>query len=166
MRRFRVTLAGLMAVVIPIAIGSAALRSQSQLWAGIVFCLTGGTLLFATYRATCTGGAARFWWLGFATFGWGSLAAGLAVMSLNPASCDPWDPVGRMIYMQIGGRRFLLFVSDGSAAAEKRWTALLFILHCLVSLLLSFLGAVIFSVFTRRKFRREGQDCEGPPSSA
>lgn len=166
MPRFRVTLAGLMAVVIPMAIGLAALRSPSQLWAGIVFCLTVGALLFATYRATCTGGAARFWWLGFATFGWVSLAAGLAVMSLNPDFCDPSDPVGRLIYTRIGGREFILFESDGSAAAAKRWTALRFILACLVSLLLTFVGAVIFSVLTRRKFRREGQACERPPTSA
>jgi hypothetical protein len=154
-----------MAVVIPFAIGTAALRSASQLWADIVFGLTVGTLLFATYKATGAGGVARFWWAGFATFGWGSLAAGFVLMSQNPDLCDPADPVFTRIYTQIGGREFILFESDGTAAAAKRWTALLFIIQCLVSLLLSFVGAAILGVFARRTIREDGQDCECPPTS-
>jgi hypothetical protein len=49
MGRFRVSIARLMTVMIPVAVGLAAPREASQLWLDIVFNLVAASLLFATY---------------------------------------------------------------------------------------------------------------------
>ena len=50
MGRFRVSIAGLMAVMIPVAVGLVALREATQLWVNIVFNLVVASLLLATYK--------------------------------------------------------------------------------------------------------------------
>jgi hypothetical protein len=71
MRKFRFSIGGLMAVVLVLAIGFAALRNASQTWAGLMFLLTCGVLGLAVVGAVCRREAERAWWLGFAVFGWG-----------------------------------------------------------------------------------------------
>lgn len=80
MVRPRVSIFGLMGVVLICAVGVAALRAASALWAGGVLLLTltvlGVTLLGAIFRR----GARRAFWVGFALFGWGYLIL----------ACGPW----------------------------------------------------------------------------
>src|SRR5262249_36511369 len=70
MTRYRFTLAQLMAVVMLIGFGFAAMRSASVLWASAVFTLTVAILSVAVLGAMARRGRARMTWVGFAFFGW------------------------------------------------------------------------------------------------
>ena len=70
MTRLRFTLAQLMATVIFIGLGFAAIRSASLLWASAVFTLTVVVLSAAILGAMARRGRARMTWAGFALFGW------------------------------------------------------------------------------------------------
>jgi hypothetical protein len=61
-------------LVVVTAIGLAALRANSPLWAGVVLLLTCGVLALAAIATITQRGSERAWWLGVATFGWGYLA--------------------------------------------------------------------------------------------
>ena len=71
MRRFRVSISGMMWVVAASAVGIAALRDASGFSLGLVFLLTRAFLGLAIVWAIYRRGADRAWWLGFALFGWG-----------------------------------------------------------------------------------------------
>jgi hypothetical protein len=80
MRRVHFSIAGLMAVMVPIALGLAALHEATQVWVNIVFKLVVAALLTATYQAKRHKGFAGVWWAGFASFGWAHLVLGLIGM--------------------------------------------------------------------------------------
>jgi hypothetical protein len=69
MRLPRFTIAGLMGLVVVVAV--AALRFASELWAGILRMLTLGVLGAAILAFHERTGPRRSWWRGFALFGWG-----------------------------------------------------------------------------------------------
>ncbi len=73
MTRPRVSIAGLMAVVLFCGIGIAAVRSASPLWAGVVVTATLGVMASAILGAIFRQGERRAFWVGFALFGWGYL---------------------------------------------------------------------------------------------
>jgi hypothetical protein len=73
MRTFRFPIAALMAAVLIVALGLAALRNSSATWAGVMLLLTCGVLCLAVVGVVCGGDARRAWWLGFALFGWAYL---------------------------------------------------------------------------------------------
>ena len=70
----RISILGLMGVVVAAGLGLAALRDANELWAGLVLladlAAVGTALLGVVYRR----GRERAWWLGFALFGGGYLA--------------------------------------------------------------------------------------------
>src|SRR4051812_10405378 len=70
MTRPRFTLAHLMAVVLFLGLGFAALRSGSLLWASATFTLTVAALSAAILGAMARRGRVRMTWAGFALFGW------------------------------------------------------------------------------------------------
>lgn len=72
--RFRVPIAGLMVSVVAFAIGLAALRFASEVWAGFVGLLALGLLALAVLGVVYRRGRRRASWLGFALFG-GAYAA-------------------------------------------------------------------------------------------
>jgi hypothetical protein len=69
MRRFRVSIAGLMALVLFVAVGVAALREASEVWSGVLFALTVAAMAFAGLRAAYRHEGQRAFWAGFAVFG-------------------------------------------------------------------------------------------------
>jgi hypothetical protein len=71
MRRIRISISGLMAVVLIVSIGVAALRSASEEWAALVTLVTLWLLTFAILGAIYRRGDRRAFWTGFALFGWG-----------------------------------------------------------------------------------------------
>ena len=89
MRIPRTSIAGLMAVVLVVALALVALRSGSKAWAGTTFLVTCGVLALAVVGAVCRGGSARAWWLGFALFGWGYMA--LVVLRTDLRELEPAD---------------------------------------------------------------------------
>jgi hypothetical protein len=70
MRWVRFSVAGLMGVVLLLALGMAALRANSDFWASTLF--TGVVLLLSVsvIAAMATRGTARSTWTGMAVFGW------------------------------------------------------------------------------------------------
>jgi len=73
-RTIRFSIAGLMGVVLIVAIGLAALRNASDIWAGVIFLVTCGVLALSIVGMICRQEGERAWWLGFALFGWGYVA--------------------------------------------------------------------------------------------
>jgi hypothetical protein len=73
MKRFRVSIAGLMAMIVFAAIGIAALRYPTPLAASLLLTATLTILAVATLAAVFRRGDARAFWAGFAVAGWGYL---------------------------------------------------------------------------------------------
>ena len=86
MRTVRFPIAGLMWAVVVAALGLAALRNASDIWAGATFLVTCGVLCLALVGIVCRTNESRAWWVGFALFGWGYLA--LAFWSPELAADD------------------------------------------------------------------------------
>lgn len=103
-RTIRFSIAGLMGAVLIVAIGLAALRSASEIWAGVIFLSTCGVLALAIVGIFCRREAERAWWLGFALFGWGymALASGRGTKP-DCRGCRPWPcssgSVARLAYI-------------------------------------------------------------------
>jgi hypothetical protein len=70
MSRLRFTLAQLMALVIYLGFGLAALRNANPFWAGATYTLAIITIAAAPLGAYARRGTARLTWAGFAVFGW------------------------------------------------------------------------------------------------
>jgi hypothetical protein len=70
MNRPRVTIAGMMTVVLILGVGFAALRYSTIYWASGVFTLVVLLLSVATLGSIACRGRARATWAGFAVFGW------------------------------------------------------------------------------------------------
>ena len=151
MPRFRFSIAGLMAVMIPLSIGFAALRSANQVWVNIVFNLVVAVLLVATYKAKCAQGIEGAWWSGFAAFGWAHLVLGLVGM--------PWGQhyvVGpELVTTEITWRVAALLEPDTSAAVLQRAIGTVLVVHCLGCLLFSLLGGIVFGFFAARRIGSE-----------
>jgi hypothetical protein len=77
MRLPRFTIAGLMGLVVVVAVGVAAMRFASETWAGVLLMLTLGVLGAAVLAFHERSGPRRSWWRGFALFGWGYVALAL-----------------------------------------------------------------------------------------
>jgi hypothetical protein len=78
MKRGHLSIASLLGVVAILGVGLAALRSPTQLWAGLALCLTLGSLTMAPLAAVYRRGTDRAFWVGFATCGWAYLVVHLA----------------------------------------------------------------------------------------
>jgi hypothetical protein len=83
MRRFRFSIASLLALVVFVAIGLAALQAASDAWDGGVFALALLTLLTSTLLAVHRRGRDRAFWIGFTLFGSAYLVASL-VPNIEP----------------------------------------------------------------------------------
>jgi hypothetical protein len=92
MRRFRFSVAGLMAVILVLAIGMAALRDPTTLWASAIF--TAAVILFAAslLGAMIHRGVRRFSWAGMAVFGWSYLVVSFGPWPGNMVGPPPLLP--------------------------------------------------------------------------
>jgi hypothetical protein len=77
MSRIRFTIASLLAVVLLVAVGFAALRESDDLWDSGVFTLTLGVLLVSVHLALHRTDSRRTFWIGCALCGWGYLGLSL-----------------------------------------------------------------------------------------
>jgi hypothetical protein len=80
MRWLRFSIAGLMGIIVLVAIATAALRYASETVAAAVSLMTYIVLALAIVGAVCRRGAARAWWVGFASLGWMYLGLPLRMM--------------------------------------------------------------------------------------
>jgi hypothetical protein len=165
MNRFRFSIASVMAAMIPLALGLAALQSATQLWVNIVFNLVVAVLLIATYKATCSQGIDGAWWTGFAAFGWAHLVLGLLGMPWGQHFGVEPDIATGMITEWV----FALLEIVTSLAVVQKATARALVVHCLVCLLVSLVGATVFAGFAARRLKWEQahpQLAETSPSEA
>lgn len=117
MGRLRVTVAGLMGLVVVLGAGLAALKNASELWALAVRLFVLGLLATAILGALYRRGARRAWWVGFALFGWGYEAM----------ECAPWSPpetpssraLLEGLYARLSPRRVLAVDSFTAAALAQ-----------------------------------------------
>jgi hypothetical protein len=70
MTRIRFTIAGLLILVLYVAVGFAALRESNDLWDSGVLTVTLGALLISILLAVHRAESGRAFWIGFALFGW------------------------------------------------------------------------------------------------
>jgi hypothetical protein len=147
MARFRLSIATLMVVMIPFAIGLAAFQSATQLWVNLVFNLVVAVLLMALYKAKCSQGIDGAWWAGFASFGWCHLVSGL----LGNSFSQHYGVQPELVTAEIIWRVLDLLESDTSVAALQRVIARALVVHCVMSLLIALLGATVFSYFAARR---------------
>jgi hypothetical protein len=73
MLRTRASIAGLMWVVLVVALGLAALKSGTDQWSSAIFLLTCAAMALGIVGIVCDAPVARRWWVGFTVFGLGYL---------------------------------------------------------------------------------------------
>src|SRR5262249_4847118 len=73
MRRPRISIVGMMGIVLFVALSLAAFGGATVFWASVMFTLTVATLCAATTWAILRRGTPRRFWTGFAIFGWAYL---------------------------------------------------------------------------------------------
>lgn len=134
MRMPRISIAGLMGVVLVIALGLAALRHPSPIRAGVAFLVTRGALTLAVVGAICRVGKERAWWLGFALFGWGHLNLGDWVGGLRM----PTATLLEILAPRLGVEPF-----GPKGAPDELSSSFSQAGHCLMSLLAATLGGLL-----------------------
>jgi hypothetical protein len=150
MGRYRFTLAALMAAVALIAVGVAALRSPTAIWASLVILLVLGAICGATVGAILRCGPDRGAWLGFAVFGWAYFLLTLSPWGgeygLGPARfltrastalllrIDP-----DLVEMHVSGvEEFAVFTGTGKSASYYHG-----IFHALMAVIFAAAGALV-----------------------
>src|SRR5437868_1966746 len=83
----RFSIRTLMAFVLVSAVGLAALRNASDLWAGMMLLVALAAVGVAVMGAVILGGKERYWWAGFAFFG-----GGYFVLAFTPRLSDASRP--------------------------------------------------------------------------
>ncbi len=163
MRNIRFPIAGLMIVVLVVALGLAALRNASETWAVATFLLTCAVLTLAIVGVACGGESHRAWWLGFALFGWGYLLLALwssldlpttQVMNWFQARLNANPPGG-------GGLQSVELAGGfgGGSVSTPPFAPFQQIGHCLWALLAAVIGGTVSSLlFGGRRERTENRD--------
>jgi hypothetical protein len=138
-RSVRMKISGLMAVVLVVAVGLAALRSGSAIWAGACFLLTCGVLALAAVGSVFDTRGTRAWWLGIAIFGCGYLVLAFSYPPfLEDAPFLPADSLLRFAMPYVGPGPSWLPGAHGLADNPYLQTG-----HCLLGLLAGTLGGVL-----------------------
>jgi hypothetical protein len=152
MRSVRVSIAGLMGIVLVTATALAALRSSSVTWSGVMLLGTLGALGIALVGALCQSRSARGAWIGFAVFGWIYLSAAFWPSSYWPKL--PTQTLLERLAPWLGGIRgpfpaFALGGMGGGMGGGGGWAGggggewFFQIGHCLLALLAAGLGALL-----------------------
>ena len=137
MLRTRASIAGLMWVVLVVALGLAGLKSGTDLWSASIFLLTCAAMALGIVGIVCDAPAARRWWVGFTVFGVGYLIL------------EFWFPPRRFELMPLATDRLLEWLGDiflhrqrnlapaGGSYYVEGWVPFSRIGHCLVALVIA-----------------------------
>lgn len=175
MKRFRVSVAGLMGIVVLAAVGFAALRNPTIVWASGLFTLTVVILCSAVLGAIAVRGPARLTWAGVAVFGWVYLGIAFGIGSEgNGATPPPFliqalgdymrDSQSATWMAQINsrplGERFLeapMITGNLGGGGTKpvtvtmiNWINLRRVVHTLGTMSFALLGALVGHIFAAR----------------
>jgi hypothetical protein len=163
MRRFRFSIAGLLGIVLFLAVALAALRASTAAWDACLLGLALTVLPTAILRAVHRTDRKRAYWLGFGLFGWVYLIASLIppVESRLPttkglaylATMGSWPPPAGLPYFDYGSDGILdLSVAGGSSTSpglviSTSGTPENFVRigHSLLALALAFIGGHLSS---------------------
>jgi hypothetical protein len=164
MRRFHVSIADLLVLVLSCGIALAALRSASEVWASLLFTFAVGCFLVAVPLAVYRRAGRRAYWLGFAIFGWAYLLLGLIpearsqlattrlsehllsrVFQKDAGGSIAFSPNGERIAAGLGDEVRIWDAATGKPIAVKwvDWVSFGRISHTLFSLLLALIGGVL-----------------------
>ena len=161
MRTIRFPIAGLMWAVVVAALGLAALRNASDVWAGAAFLVTCGILCLAIVGIVCCLDESRAWWLCNALFGWGYLALAFWAPHSLPTTHLLHlleARIGATRQVGAGLRSVMLAGGFGGAASGGPDEHFQQIGHYLLALLAALLGGVISSIlFGGRRERDENR---------
>lgn len=139
MNRLRLTIANLMAVVLYVGLGFAALRNADEFWASATFTLAILAVSAAVVGAVARKGQARLTWMGFAVFGWASLLIWLSTsQTIDNMVNGPPVPV-----MTWGLRRLKLHINQTVPLGQATWMNYLQVCHSLEVILVGFVGAIL-----------------------
>jgi hypothetical protein len=159
MRAVRFPIAGMMAAVLIVALGLAAVRNASPTWASVTFLSTCAVLCLAIVGIICRGETERAWWLGFALFGWGYLLLAFW-SSIELPTMVLLDAVGSRLGAKVrfsggmggmgggmgsAGLQFGNIMGGGSAGIQD--PSFQQIAHCLWALVAALLGGVLAATF-------------------
>jgi hypothetical protein len=122
MRRFRFTIAGLLTVVVFVAVGFAALREATDFWDSATFTLTVAALLVSILLAVHRARTKRAFWLGFAVFG-----SAYLVLTLLPSTEPRLLTTRAMDYLGVGSQQLFVGIN------VRIW-------HSLFTVILAWLG--------------------------
>jgi hypothetical protein len=163
MRALRFSIAGLMGIIVLVALGTAAVRYSSETTAAIVSLVTHAVLSLAIVGAVCRSGAERTWWLGFAALGW--MYLGLPFRSLYASQTLVSRVILKMLARLAGVPIANVIPGDGDLAG--RW--FFWIGHNLLALLAAIIGGLlagaIFGAATARSLETTVSDQTGRPVS-
>ena len=133
-RPVRVSIAGLMGVILWMSLGLAALLHPTPMWAGLLFYLAAGLFSLGVVGVVCGRVDDRAWWLGFAGFGWGYL-----ILSFW---WDTWLPSPPFASLLFDLRRNVLAPASGQRPYDN-FNSYRQISQCLESLLYAVLGGLL-----------------------
>ncbi len=169
MRTFRLPIAGLIWAVVVAALGLAALRNASHVWAGATFVATCGVLWLAIVGVVCRTDKSPAWWLGFALFGWGYLV-------LAYWSPDSLPTTGLLNALEtrlrathhVGGapQGAMLAANFGGAAVRRPNQHFAQIGHCLLALLAALLGGASSTLLFGGRTERDETHVPRPDTPA
>jgi hypothetical protein len=143
MRKVRFSIGGIMAVVLVLAVGLAALKSASDVWAGVVLMLTYGVLSLAIVGVLCCRDAERVWWIGFAVFGWGYIRSAAGWFSPFPLGNLPTVSLMHWLSAQLG----VVHEPDFQHLTTSETVGFNQISNCLWAMLFGILGGVLARAF-------------------
>jgi len=162
-RTKRVSIAGLMGIVLIVSFGLAVMRQATPVLAGLMSLATCGVLALAVVGVVCRK-AERAWWLGFALFGWGYLA-----LVYWPSLFIPGPPTMTILEAFMGKPEVPvtpaspMFTIDGPS---YRIPPSRNVGHCLWSLLVAALGGALAHAFFGTGVNRSEDDEAVPPAPA
>jgi hypothetical protein len=159
-RSNRLSIAGLMGAVLVTALGLAALRNNSETWAGIMFLVTWGLIVLAVVGIVCRGGAERAWWLGFALFGSGYMKLVYFSPEKTPPVTLPTAILLRLLDLELGlPIEFFDNPKPGASALSFMQIG-----HCLWALIAAVLGGLLaVACFGAAAGRAASLGAEQPP---
>ena len=163
--KFRFSIFGLMAVVVLAAIGLAALRSPTELWASAIFTVMVGLLGYALLGTMFGRAPKRKSWAGFAVFGWVYLILVFDIFSAKvQVKPPPLLPVGLLASMDSrlnpqvvmtwqdgGGSLSYINYSGPMPVLGSNSVALYHIAHSLVTLVVALVGSVMAGIVAARE---------------
>jgi hypothetical protein len=143
MRKVRFTIGGIMAVVLVLAVGFAALKSANGVWAGVILMMTYGALSLAIVAVLCCRDVQRVWWIGFAVFGWGYIRSASGWLSPFPLGNLPTVALLDWLSAQLG----VVHEPDFQHMMNSENVGFIQISNCLWAMLFGILGGVLARAF-------------------